>query len=138
MQENINTGETGTATPENEPVFTQGELNRVVSDRLHKERVKIETDLEKREQDLAKREFTYTARGILEKRHFHYNTENVTAILDVLNVTDADGLEKALDIIDKAAGRTFREVGTNPARTDWISNSTPAPDIRGAMGLKKG
>lgn len=136
MDDIITTGEAGNPTAqEGAKNFSQDEVNRIVSERLMKERVKIEADLAKRETDLTKREYTYAARGVLEKLYYGHDKENPTAILDVLNVTDVAGLERALAIIDKAAGR--KKVGapvwTPPGGKEPSANS----QLRDAFGLSK-
>lgn len=106
------TVDTGTPTPQEAGrTFTQDEVNRIVQDRLAKERNKLsppplsekELELAEREKKLAQREFEQAARDILDKHKLS------DKLLTVLNVSDADGLTKALDILDEEFD--FKEEG---------------------------
>lgn len=74
--------------------FTQDDLNRIIQDRLAKDRQKSSDELSRREQELAQREFRLNSRQKLLDRGYEEN------ILDVLNCNDEKALDKALDMID--------------------------------------
>jgi len=132
------TGEAGNPTPAGGATFTQDEVNNIIGARLAKERAKIESDLADREEQLARQEYTISARKVLEERHFKYNADDVTAILGVLKASTVQELENALTIIQKSIGLTLKEQGTNPATPPQTWNQpTHDAEIRKAMGLKK-
>ena len=111
-------------------MFTQDDVNRIVSDRLAKDRAKAEADITRREQGLAKREFTYAAHEYLTAKKIPL------AVLDVLNATDMPSLEKAITLLDEHV-RIL-----NPNRLN-IPPSGDLPDmgtdyqLRQAMGLQR-
>lgn len=77
-----------------ERTFTQDDLNRIVSERLAKDREKASRELGEREQELAKREFRLNSRQKLIDRGYPEN------ILDALNCNSEKEFDNALDIID--------------------------------------
>lgn len=93
----------GTTKPTEGRTFTQDEVNRIVQERLAKERNKLnppplsdkEQELAEREKTLAQKEFEHSTRDILKENNLP------DKILTVLNASDADGLKKALDILDE-------------------------------------
>lgn len=134
---------TGTATEQQQvtegKIFTQEEVNTIISDRLKRERDKMgkeqEEKLNERERAIAAREMRIEA------------TEKLTAaglpktIVDALNCSDEETMNKSIEIISKA----FQSQGN-------ISNEKPqgkvlytprggsgcvTPDFRNAMGIRK-
>ena len=77
-----------------EKTFTQDDVNRIVSDRLAKDREKASKELGEREQELAKREFRLNSRQKLIDRGYPED------ILDALNCSSEEAFNKALDIVD--------------------------------------
>lgn len=77
-----------------EKTFTQDDVNRIVQDRLAKDRAKSSEEITKREQELLQREFRLDSRQKLIDRGYPEN------ILDALNCSSAEAFDKALDIID--------------------------------------
>lgn len=94
---NMNT-ETNTATPADikgeQKTFTQDDVNRIVQDRLAKDRAKASEELGKREQELNDREFRLNSRQKLIDRGYP------ESIIDALNCSSEEAFNKALDIID--------------------------------------
>lgn len=74
--------------------FTQDDVNRIVQDRLAKDREKASKELGEREQELLQREFRLNSRQKLIDRGYPEN------ILDALNCSSEEAFNKALDIID--------------------------------------
>ena len=76
-----------------EKTFSQEDVNRIVDERLAKEKAKGEAALAEREQQLAQRELLLTAKEKL--------TENglPVELVDALNVSSNEALEKALSIV---------------------------------------
>ena len=77
-----------------EKTFTQDDVNRIMSDRLAKDREKASKELGEREQELAKREFRLNSRQKLIDRGYPED------ILDALNCSSEEAFDKALGIID--------------------------------------
>ena len=77
-----------------EKTFTQEDVNRIVQDRLAKDREKASKELGEKEQELARREFRLNSRQKLIDRGYPEN------ILEALNCNSEEAFNKALDIID--------------------------------------
>ena len=74
--------------------FTQDDVNRIVQDRLAKDREKASKELGEREQELAKREFRLNSRQKLIDKGYP------ESLLDALNCSSEEAFDKALGIID--------------------------------------
>ena len=127
--------------------FTQDDVNRIVQERLAKERSKAsektseseqELALNKREQELAQREFQLNNRQKLIERGYP------ETIMEALNCSSEEAFNKALDIIDslikeKTPTKEQTELEGNKARFTTASgrhSSTSEVDpIREAMKL---
>lgn len=125
--------------------FTQDEVNRIVSDRLNKEKGKINADREaaytQKEQELNKRELQLHARETLSERNMPGE------LLDVLNYTDQESLDKSIDVIEQVIKQYQQSTQepqsepqdkpvpmiTLPTKGSMVSGSDP---IRSAWGLK--
>ena len=119
--------------------FTQDDVNRIVGERLAKEKAKTEQELSQREAELSKRELALKAREIMISRNMPVE------LLEAVNYTDEKTLNKSLDIIDnyirdkksapKLTGIKPEEgrVIYKPARGDGFTDSSEG--IRKAMGL---
>lgn len=94
---NMNT-DVNVATPAEtkgeQKTFTQDDVNRIVQDRLAKDRAKASEELGKREQELNNREFRLNSRQKLIDRGYP------ESIMDALNCNSEEAFNKALDIID--------------------------------------
>lgn len=77
-----------------EKTFSQEDVNRIVSERLAKDREKASKELGEREQELLQREFRLNSRQKLIDRGYPED------ILDALNCSSEEAFDKALDIID--------------------------------------
>ena len=77
-----------------ERTFTQEDVNRIVQDRLAKDREKASKELGEREQELAQREFRLNSRQKLIDRAYP------ESILDALDCSSEEAFNKAWDIID--------------------------------------
>ena len=78
-----------------EKTFSQEDVNRIVSERLAKDREKASKELGEREQELAKREFRLNSRQKLIDRGYP------ESIMEALNCNSEKEFDKALDIIDR-------------------------------------
>lgn len=115
--------------------FSQDDVNRIVGERLAKEKAKGEAALAEREQQLAQRELLLTAKEKL--------TENglPVELVDALNVSSPEALEKALSIVKtvmdkhKAEARPIKISGAKPAESLSHTKNTGDSSLRKAMGL---
>lgn len=115
--------------------FSQDDVNRIVGERLAKEKAKGEAALAEREQQLAQRELLLTAKEKL--------TENglPVELVDALNVSSPEALEKALSIVKtvmdkhKAEARPIKISGAKPAESLSYAKNTGDSSLRKAMGL---
>jgi len=132
------TAEGGNTTPQQEgKTFTQDDVNRIVGERLGKEKAKADADLAKREQEIAQRELMLSAK------------EKITAtglpvdFVDALNISSPEALDKSLSILDKFIKNLKPEtpalpVGVSFFKPDGSTGGDGKGDaIRKAMGLSK-
>ncbi|WP_310605079.1 capsid assembly scaffolding protein Gp46 family protein [Anaerosporobacter sp.] len=122
--------------------FTQEDVNRIVGERLAKEKAKTnnDTEISKREQELEQRELRLTAKEVLIEK------ELPVQLLDALNCTDKKTMEKSIATIetifnDYKANVTKQTVfkGFLPAGTGTKPTAevlTGDLEIRKAMGLR--
>ena len=94
MAENINTNNTETV----EKTFTQEEVNRIVSDRLARDRDKRTAELDEREKELKHRELAIAAREKLEEAGL--NKE----LCKVLKYDDEAELDEAIKELQNIKG----------------------------------
>lgn len=96
--ENSNAVAGQTATPADQTggqkTFSQEDVNRIVSERLAKDREKASKELGEREQELAQREFRLDSRQKLIDKGYP------ESLLDALNCNSGKEFDKALEIID--------------------------------------
>lgn len=83
-----------TPTPEGK-TFNQEQVNAIVSERLQKERQKLEGGLAAREAELNQREYRIKATEIMATHKLPLE------LLEVLNANDEESLVKALQTLDK-------------------------------------
>lgn len=108
--------------------FTQDEVNRIVSERLNKEKGKINADREaeysKREQELNTRELKISARETLSEKNMP------SELLDVLNYTSKEDMLKSIDILEKVI-KSEVEKATTSKKDVVLSGFKPngAPDV---------
>ena len=115
--------------------FSQDDVNRIVGERLAKEKAKGEAAFAEREQQLAQRELLLTAKEKL--------TENglPVELVDALNVSSPEALEKALSIVKtvmdkhKSEARPIKLSGAKPAENPSRVQPTGDSSLRKAMGL---
>ena len=140
MNQNQNTDPT-TGQETGGKTFTQDEVNRIVQERLAKERAKNngEADFVKREQELARRELHMTAKELLSEKGLPVQ------LFDALNCTDEKTLEKSIATIEtifneyKAnAASNIKFKGFQPASGNKTPDARDVEDleIRKAMGLR--
>ena len=105
-----------------ERTFTQEDVNRIVQERLAKEKAKSsgESDFARREQELAQRELHMTARELLSEKGLPVN------LFDALNCTDKETLEKSISSIEKA----FAEQKANARKNIKFKGFQPGVSLR--------
>lgn len=110
---------TTNSTPEEtggngERMFTQEEVNRIVSDRLAREREKQPKD-DEREQALKAREARLDCRDYLDKKKYP------VALMDVLDVSDVEKFKKSADAL------ASKFPGAFSVKDGQLSGAKPAP-----------
>lgn len=124
-----------------EKTFTQDDVNRIVGERLAKEKAKNngESDLVRREQELARRELHMTAREMLSEKGLPVQ------LFDALNCADEETMKKSISTIEKIineckanATHSFQFKGYQPGVSQGIPAVEPDEDseLRKAMGLR--
>ena len=118
-----------------EKTFSQDDVNRIVGERLAAEKRKGEAALAEREQQLAQRELLLTAKEKLTESGLPVE------LLDALNVSDAETMEKSLNtvkaVINKIKGEAqpVKLYGAKPAETGKLPQMSGDSALRKAMGL---
>ncbi|MCM1101926.1 MAG: DUF4355 domain-containing protein [Acetatifactor muris] len=144
MSEQMNQNQNADPAAEQETggkTFTQDDVNRIVQERLAKEKAKNsgEADLAKREQELAQRELHMTAKELLSEKGLPMQ------LFDALNCTDKETLEKSIATIETVfneykanATSNIRFKGFQPGSGNKSPDANSAEDleIRKAMGLR--
>lgn len=117
-----------------EKTFTQEDVNKIVSDRLAREKAKGEAALAEKERQLAQRELQLTAKERLAQMGLP------AELLDVLNLSSQEAMEKALTTVKtvfdtyKAAPPKF--VGFQPGASNAKPDASGADaELRKAMRL---
>ncbi|MCX4257859.1 MAG: DUF4355 domain-containing protein [Oscillospiraceae bacterium] len=107
-----------------EKTFTQEEVNRIVGERLAKEKAKNsgEADFAKREQELAQRELKFTAKELLSKKGLSVE------LLDALNCTDEETMKKSISTIEKVFNDYKSNVQQPVFKGFQPGVSTPIPE----------
>lgn len=118
-----------------EKTFTQEQVNQIISDRLARDRAKGEAALAEREQQLAQRELLLTAKEKMTEQGLPLE------LLDALNLSSPEALEKSLNIVStvlnklKAEARPIKLSGAKPAESLSHAKNTGDSSLRKAMGL---
>lgn len=125
-----------------ERTFTQEEVNRIIGERLSKEKAKGDAALAEREQQFAEREKALANREALYDLRDQLKDMGLPAeLLPVLNVQDKAALKTALDALKEYTDK-YKSVKPNrtyeerklPQGDDRGVN--PDHEIRKAMGLR--
>ena len=126
-----------------ERTFTQEEVNRIVSERLNKEKTKGDAALAEREQQFAEREKALANREALIDLKDQLKEYGLPAeLLPVLNVQDKDALKAALDALKGLVEKKKEEKPLKVIDVNRLPRGTgeydmkPDRDIRKAMGLR--
>lgn len=119
-----------------EKTFSQEDVNKIVSDRLAREKAKGEAALAEREQQIAQRELLLTAKEKMTEMGLPLE------LLDALNVSSPEAMEKALTTVKtvfnkhKAEAQPLKIKGAKPADSlAGTPKDTVGSELRKAMGL---
>lgn len=107
--------------------FTQDDVNRIVGERLAKEKTKSDQAIQQREQELSKKELDFKAKEILSSKGLSLD------ILEALNYSDEESLNKSISIITQIKKKEPVMVAVR--RTNNTHDSSGSDPIRKAMGL---
>lgn len=142
MDNNINTSaegtQTGTEGVQNERTFTQDDVNRIVQERLAKEKGKGSDEIEKRMAELDKRERRMNAVDELRKNGLP------DYLVDALNMDTDDAFQKSMEAIIKMKGENSESKEPQPGTVIGYGNpigvvtknGNAADDVRRAFGLR--
>ncbi len=100
----------GNGTPAEGKTFTQEDVNRIIGERLAKEKEKGNSSLEQREKELAMREFRMTARELLESQRLPLK------LVDALNYTDQKALENSIAMIRDVVNEAVEAERSRPVK----------------------
>lgn len=118
-----------------EKTFSQEDVNRIVGERLAKEKAKGEAALAEKEQQLAQRELLLTAKEKINEMGLP------AELVDALNVSSPEALEKALSTVKtvldkyKSEARPIKISGAKPAESLSHAKNAGDSSLRKAMGL---
>lgn len=139
MENNMNQN-ADPAAVSGEKTFSQEDVNRIVGERLAKEKAKGEAEFSKREQELVKRELRMAAKESLSSKGLP------AELLDALNCSDQETMEKSIATIEKVfsdykanAGKNITFKGFQPGASCDLRTAidrTEDAGLRRAMGLR--
>ena len=136
MEDNTINQNTNPATEQGagEKTFTQEDVNRIVGERLAKEKAKNsgEADFAKREQELARRELHMTAKELLSEKGLPVQ------IVDALNCADEETMKKSIETFEKV----FADYKANATQAKFKgchpgASQAPSSELAGDMELRK-
>ena len=125
------------AATEQERLFTQEELNRVISRRVAEERARADAALRQRESELLQREYAYHVQSTLNEKRLP------PQLAEILKGGDKDTFDKSLGEYERIllegvqTGVIEKMSGTAPKSAALSGQPSPRDTIRGAMGLKE-
>lgn len=133
MDQNNNNNQTMNNNPAaGEKTFTQDEVNRIVGDRLAKERAKGEASLAEREQQLARREMLFNAKEKIDKLGLPME---LLEVLDVSNEAKLDNALKAVQTMINNGQNPYKVLEPNKLNQGESHEEHANILIRKAMGL---
>ena len=114
-------------------LFSQEELDKIISDRLKQERAKFARELAQKEAELRQRETMLTARVDWERRGLPAD------LLDVLDMSKENVIESAGKILETLTkeNRIFPNGGFAPVTESRFVGNDEDAAIRAAMGLNR-
>lgn len=132
MKDNTNTSTEGTEQVTDGKTFTQDDVNRIVQERLAKEKGKGNDELDKRKADLDKRERRMNAIDELRKN------ELPDYLVDALNMETEEAFQQSMEAIKKMKGESTESTGQVIGRGNPIGTVTKGDfgDLHSAFGLR--
>lgn len=132
MEDNTNTSTEGTEQVTDGKTFTQDDVNRIVQERLAKEKGKGNDELDKRKADLDKRERRMNAIDELRKN------ELPDYLVDALNMETDEAFQQSMEAIKKMKGESIKSTGQVIGRGNPIGTVTKGDfgDLHSAFGLR--
>lgn len=132
MEDNKNTSTEGTEQVTDGKTFTQDDVNRIVQERLAKEKGKGNDELDKRKADLDKRERRMNAIDELRKN------ELPDYLVDALNMETDEAFQQSMEAIKKMKGESTESTGQVIGRGNPIGTVTKGDfgDLHSAFGLR--
>jgi len=132
MEDNKNTSTGGTEQVTDGKTFTQDDVNRIVQERLAKEKGKGNDELDKRKAELDKRERRMNAIGELRKN------ELPDYLVDALNMETDEAFQQSMEAIKKMKGESTESTGRVIGRGNPIGTVTKGDcgDLHSAFGLR--
>ncbi len=135
MEDNKNTSTEGTQTGTEgttERTFTQDDVNRIVQERLAKEKGKGNEELDKRAAELDKRERRMNAIDELRKNSLP------EYLVDALNMETEEAFQQSMEAIKKMKGESTESTGQVIGRGNPIGTVTKGDfgDLHSAFGLR--
>ena len=118
--------------------FTQDEVNRIIGERLAKEKAKSEADLAKREQELAQKELELSAKAKMAEMGLP------AELIGALNISTPEAMANSMDIAHKVIDSVRQEQskldqprlhGPKPGQPTPWGVGAPDNSVRKAMGL---
>jgi len=111
--------------------FTQDDVNRIVGERLAKEKTKSDQAFQQKEQELNKRELSLKAKELLSSKGLPLD------ILEALNYSDEESLNKSIGIIEKQIKKEEPVIikGRDPYNGSVVNNKNVLDPIKKAFGL---
>lgn len=132
MEDNTNTSTEGTEQVTDGKTFTQDDVNRIVQERLAKEKGKGNDELDKRKADLDKRERRMNAIDELRKN------ELPDYLVDALNMETDEAFQQSMEAIKKMKGESTESTGQVIGQGNPIGTVTKGDfgDLHSAFGLR--
>lgn len=132
MEGNTNTSTEGTEQVTEGKTFTQEDVNRIVQERLAKEKGKGNDELDKRKAELDKRERRMNAIDELRKN------ELPDYLVDALNMETDEAFQQSMEAIKKMKGESTESTGRVIGRGNPIGTVTKGDcgDLHSAFGLR--
>lgn len=86
-----------------EKIFSQSDVNRIIGERLSRDKQKNSDELEKRESELNARELKFTAKELLAQKGLP------SELADILKLEDEDSVAEAVELLSKLIGTKNKE-----------------------------
>ena len=102
-----------------ERTFTQEEVNRIIGERLAKEKAKQEASYVEREQQLAKRELLFNAKERIDKMGLSAD------LVNVLDVSSPEALDKALQALQETIDKKTSQNASKMIQPNLLEKGEP-------------